>query len=105
MLPYLQPEAARSSLSLPDIDDTPEAQKEAKVERRRTMIAGAPPVPARRQQWRGEYLQLVRGFGPLVVPGEERDVSRKIGNMALGEREALNVARMYMDEIHARARS
>lgn len=74
---------------------------------RRASVAGAPPVPprrSRRETWRGELLRIVRGFDELASAREERDAVRKVGDPALGEREALNVVRMFMDEIHARAR-
>lgn len=73
---------------------------------RRASVAGAPPVPPRRRSegWRFELLRIVRGFDDVATAKEERDVVRKVGDPGLGEREALNVVRMFVDEIHARVR-
>lgn len=72
---------------------------------RRMSVAGAPPVPPRRREvWRSDLLRIVRGFDELATAREERDAVRKVGDPGLGEREALNVVRMFVDEIHARAR-
>lgn len=73
---------------------------------RRASVAGAPPVPPRRRSetWRLELLRIVRGFDDVATAKEERDVVRKVGDPGLGEREALNVVRMFVDEIHARVR-
>ncbi|EKD01596.1 hypothetical protein A1Q2_04157 [Trichosporon asahii var. asahii CBS 8904] len=73
---------------------------------RHASVAGAPPVPPRRRSegWRLELLRIVRGFDDVATAKEERDVVRKVGDPGLGEREALNVVRMFVDEIHARVR-